>query len=267
MASLWLLFCLLTASYASNILQLELLAESLEGSKCLDGSQAGFYYQAPVTSAGDSLFVINLEGGGHCITEQSCKQRAMTNLGSSKYWKQTMEGSGSYSNSPAENPDFYDAHHIFVPYCCGDWHTGRVKEATSATWNLYFDGHYIIHNILDVLISKYKILNATHILIGGQSAGFNYIWCLQQQFENKIFGWTGGIGTFQNLDFIADYLNVSENEIIIKGVPNSGWFFSANTSDQQSEPMMPPNGILHVHSSLKYIACNDRLPALHWDGR
>merc|ERR1712048_1182618 len=71
------------------------------------------------------------------------------------------------------------------------------------------------------------------ILIGGQSAG--------------------GIGTFMNLDFIADYLNVTENGIIIKGVPNSGWFFSANTSDQQSEPMMPPNDYQH------HIVMNDEV--------
>merc|ERR1711933_1479 len=113
-------------------------------------------------------------------------QRTMTNLGSSKYWKQTMQGSGSYSNSKSENPYFYNAHHIFIPYCCGDWHTGTVTKPTSKTWGLYFDGHYIIKNILDVLIAKYDILDAKHILINGQSAG--------------------GIGTFQNLDFIADYM-------------------------------------------------------------
>ena len=209
-------------SYASNTLKLELLDQSLEGSKCSDGTQAGFYYQAPVSPAGDSLFVINLEGGGHCITEQSCKQRTMTNLGSSKYWKPTMDGSGSYSNSPAENPDFYDGHHIFVPYCCGDWHTGKVKKPTSETWGLYFDGHYIIQNILDVLISKYNILNAKHILIGGQSAGF-YVHFISKPSYFRLC--IGGIGTFQNLDFIADYLNVTANGITIKGTPNSGWFF------------------------------------------
>ena len=208
----------------NNILNLELLNKGLEGSQCSDGSQAGFYYQAPPSSDGDQTFVINLQGGGHCITQQSCQQRTHTALGSSKYWKQTMSGSGSYSNSPTENPDFYNAHHIFIPYCCGDWHIGMVTKPTQQTWGLYFDGHFIVKNILDVLIEKYNILNAKNILISGQSAG--------------------AIGAYMNLDFIADYLNTTQNGITIKAAPNSGWFFSANTTDQRAtEPMMPPNGI------------------------
>eukprot|EP00486_Rosalina_sp_Unknown_P014501 CAMPEP_0201595450 /NCGR_PEP_ID=MMETSP0190_2-20130828/192452_1 /ASSEMBLY_ACC=CAM_ASM_000263 /TAXON_ID=37353 /ORGANISM="Rosalina sp." /LENGTH=221 /DNA_ID=CAMNT_0048055447 /DNA_START=211 /DNA_END=873 /DNA_ORIENTATION=- len=142
-----------------------------------------------------------------------------------------MSGGGSYSNSPSENPYFYDAHHIFIPYCCGDWHIGQVTEPTNETWGLYFDGHYIVKNILDVLIEKYDISKAKNILINGQSAG--------------------AIGTFMNLDFIADYLNTTENGIRIKAAPNSGWFFAGNTSDQRSQPMMPPNDYEH------YIVMND----------
>ncbi len=146
-----------------------------------------------------------------------------------------MSGSNSYSTSQTENPDFYDAHHIFIPYCCGDWHIGQVTKPNSNSWGFYFNGHYIVKNVLDVLISKYKINEAKNILIGGQSAG--------------------AIGAFMNLDFIAQYLNSTQNGITIKGVPNSGWFFSANTSDQQSQPMMPPNS-MHIETLfMQIITC------------
>lgn len=287
-------------------MELELLDEGLVGSQCLDGTQAGFYYGSPNTKDNTSdTWVIFLQGGGHCCDKESCLQRANSSLGSSNYWSQTMTGSGGYSSSSTENPYFYDANHIFIPYCCGDWHIGQQISPSDETWGLYFDGHFIVENILKVLMSdefakkhyNNQLTKAKNILITGESAG--------------------GIGTFLNLDFISDYIrsNISMNiniknniknsenianikkyskknskntkntkhrkqsnmrvinndyeydynynydydsgsSIVIKGAPVAGWFFAANTSDQQDSDdtrMMPPNDYVH------YIEMNDSI--------
>ena len=71
----------------------------------------------------DDLFVIFMEGGGHCADEETCKERSKSYLGSFKYWLPSIPGAGCYSNSRSEKPDFYEEHHILIPYCTGDWHS------------------------------------------------------------------------------------------------------------------------------------------------
>lgn len=53
--------------------------------KCLDGSPAGFYWEA---GGLQSRWVIFLEGGGSCGEPVDCKLRARGPLGSSKDWPQ-----------------------------------------------------------------------------------------------------------------------------------------------------------------------------------
>ena len=170
------------------------------------------------------------------LPEVSCKQRSNSPLGSSKYWLPSIPGAGCYSNSESDIPDFYKGHHIFIPYCTGDWHSGRVTNGSrEESWGFYFDGHLNVQHILDVLISKYHLhQKAKHILIAGQSAG--------------------GIGTLMNCDFIADYVQSKGHSISVKCAPNSGWFFPGNTSDQRSAPMLPPNDYPH------YIEGNNSVP-------
>ena len=44
------------------------------GGVCLDGSPAGFYYGNSTATNASHIWVIYLEGGGACTTEQTCKQ-------------------------------------------------------------------------------------------------------------------------------------------------------------------------------------------------
>ena len=102
-----LLMLLCTAVHGANQLTLELLPKDMkEGGKCMDGSPAGFYYEAPINLLGEDLFVIFMQGGGHCITESDCIARSKTDLGSSNNWPTTMMGNGSFSSSESVNPDF-----------------------------------------------------------------------------------------------------------------------------------------------------------------
>ena len=123
MATILLSFILglsITYGQGSNTLNLELLAKGLKGSQCLDGTQAGFYYEAPISSSGDSTWTIYLQGGGHCCTKSGCDSRANGPLGSSKYWHPTMKGTSVYSTSSTENPGIQIStvytHKIYILY-------------------------------------------------------------------------------------------------------------------------------------------------------
>lgn len=92
----------------------------LQGTHCLDGSRAGYYFRKAASSRGETRWVIYFEGGGLCYDPQSCQSRAKTNLGSSDSWGLNRTGGNSLAVDSARNPDFWDANHVFVPYCTGD---------------------------------------------------------------------------------------------------------------------------------------------------
>ena len=177
-------------------------AETAIGGRCLDGSPAGYYYGPPSGTEGSNKWSIFLHGGGACSTEETCKQRALmkNGLGSSTFWRDGEFGGGFTSNSSKVNPDFYDGHRVFVPYCTGDVHSGTRQSATNETWGLWFDGHLNFVRIVDDLKTRYGLDDAEHVLLGGSSAG--------------------GYGTFFN----ADSLAAQVPNATVKAAPQAGWF-------------------------------------------
>ena len=188
-----------------------LLGDGAGGGKCLDGSPAGYYYGS-ATNATDH-WVIYLEGGGACYTETECKQRAKGQLGSSTHWAASPKlGKPLLNSYAAINPDFFDAHRVYVPYCTGDVHGGQRNATSPDTWGLWFDGHLNVKRIIADLTEKSGMGNATQILLTGSSAG--------------------GIGTFVN----ADWLTSQFPEATVKAAPQAGWFFPG-------DPDAKPTGI------------------------
>lgn len=190
------------------------------GGRCLDGSPAGYYYGAPLSTGGDTTkWSIFLKGGGACSTEQACKARAVMKkgLGSSTFWTEGEFGGGFTSNDSASNPDFYDGHRVYVPYCTGDVHSGTRTNATAETWGLWFDGHLNFARILDDLKAKRGLSDARHVLLGGSSAG--------------------GFGTFFN----ADYLAAQLPNAAVKAAPQAGWFVPGDPDAVPSSRGAPLN--------------------------
>lgn len=178
------------------------------GARCLDGSPAGYYYHFNPES---SRFIIFLEGGGYCITEKDCTARAKTAFGSSKTWSQTIpiKADGDIiSTDPTINPDFYADNHIYVPYCSGDVFSGTRTAVSDETYGLYFAGHLIIDAIVQDLVARNHFADATEIIVGGISAG--------------------GIGTLNNIDFIASAFPHAR----VSGYLNGGWFISVEDYGQ-----------------------------------
>lgn len=222
---------LLSSIAVAATLDRVLLPESDYGSggRCLDGSMAGYYYEKP-TSGKSSVVVINMAGGGACNTQASCQQRAKSQKGSSKNWATTMQTSSPQtkvlSTSQSENPDFYNAHHVHIPYCTGDVHSGQVVTPSAAQWGLYFSGHLNLQNIVDHLVKTVPAIgDAQRILLTGNSAG--------------------GYGTVLNCDYLQDVMtNKYKSSAKVSCAPLAGWFFPGFTDDQ-ADPDLPPSDWAH----------------------
>eukprot|EP01116_Phalansterium_solitarium_P020479 TRINITY_DN6060_c0_g1_i1.p1 TRINITY_DN6060_c0_g1~~TRINITY_DN6060_c0_g1_i1.p1 ORF type:complete len:396 (-),score=118.20 TRINITY_DN6060_c0_g1_i1:162-1349(-) len=192
---------------------LRLLPESLVesvGSRCLDGSPAGYYQNLNPQSR---RFVIYLEGGGYCMNQETCVARSTTPYGSSKSWPQTMPPTADrdiISSDKDLNPDFYADNQIYVPYCSGDVYSGTRKTTSADTFDLYFAGHLIIEGIMQDLALTAGLAAATEIIVGGYSAG--------------------GVGTINNLDFIADKFPNAK----VSGYLNGGWFITMEDFGQMT---------------------------------
>lgn len=185
------LFVLIAAALSCNVFgaQVPLITLSDPKARCLDGSNAGYYFQKG-NDENKNKYIIYLNGGGECDQETSCKNQLTGPLGSSKYFSSSTDASGWYlaSDNCDVNPDFCGWNHIFDPYCTQDLHSGQVTEPTEETWGLYFSGHNVLEAILDDLDNKkdknnLSLLNATEIIVHGMSAG--------------------GIGVWMNVDYVA----------------------------------------------------------------
>ena len=62
-------------------------------------------------------WVIRLQAGGSCISQQECLDRRMTSFGSSKHLRRTLTGTFLTSDDPKQNPTFHKWNKIFIPYC------------------------------------------------------------------------------------------------------------------------------------------------------
>ena len=98
-------------------------AEDYPDAKCLDGTQAGYYYEEGSTN---KKWVIYLNGGGECDNKEACEAQMSNALGSSKYFKASQDSTGWYIASPycTNNPDFCTWNHVLNPYCSQDLHAG-----------------------------------------------------------------------------------------------------------------------------------------------
>ena len=119
--------------------------------------------------------------------DTNCAYRATTALGSSRYWAATMPGGDNvYSGNSSINP-FASFTRVFLPYCSGDLFLGQRNGTVSPAFPYRFSGHLIVAAAIQE-VSRYfpGLANATDVLLSGSSAG--------------------GIGTFQNADFVASLL-------------------------------------------------------------
>jgi len=209
-----------------SVLTLNRLPETgIAGGRCMDGTTAGFYYSPPSGGASD-VWVIFLEGGGMCYTEEDCDERAGTSKGSNSSWTETIQIGNKcqfsqklvfLSDDSTYNQHFHNAHHVYVPYCTGDTHAGRVSHPTSDQWGYYFDGHLNFKAIVREMVAT--LPSASRVLLYGTSAG--------------------GKGTFHNCDWLRGHMNRNGRSADVFCAPHSGWFMPGDTEDND-DTQAPP---------------------------
>ncbi|CAH1799058.1 unnamed protein product [Owenia fusiformis] len=167
---------------------------------CNDGSRAGYYIRK---SAKSTRWIVFLEGGWCCFDRNSCHGRWINMKGymSSLKWPKTKKGKGILSWNPEENPEFFHANMVYVPYCSSDSWSGNLKAEKKGDFS--FMGSLIVEEVIKDLL-PHGLQHAKKLLLTGSSAG--------------------GTGVLVNLDKIADMLKKVAPQVDVRGVSDSGWF-------------------------------------------
>ncbi|XP_058417879.1 palmitoleoyl-protein carboxylesterase NOTUM isoform X1 [Diceros bicornis minor] len=168
---------------------------------CNDGSPAGYYLKE---SKGSRRWLLFLEGGWYCFNRENCDSRydTMRRLMSSRDWPRTRTGTGILSSQPEENPHWWNANMVFIPYCSSDVWSGASSKSEKNEYA--FMGTLIIREVVRELLGK-GLSGAKVLLLAGSSAG--------------------GTGVLLNVDRVAEQLEeLGYPAIQVRGLADSGWF-------------------------------------------
>ncbi|XP_046671188.1 palmitoleoyl-protein carboxylesterase NOTUM [Homalodisca vitripennis] len=191
-------------------------------SVCNDGSPAGYYLRQ---SHGSRRWIIFLEGGWYCYDQRSCHNRwhRMNHLMSSRQWPETRNVGGLLSSNPEENPYWWNANHVFVPYCSSDVWSGRRRADPSSDSKFSFMGAVIVQQVVKDLLTR-GMESGVSLLLAGSSAG--------------------GMGVMLNMDSVKAVLR-SHPHIALRGISDSGWFLDRPPYTHDSEGLAPVDALKH----------------------
>ena len=161
------------------------------------------YYFRKGFGDGSRNWVIYLGGGGFCYSVSDCNARKISDpeLMTSTDKPASFSVNGILSTSRLDNPDFYNANHVAVPYCSSDLWSGN-REKSEATGGHEFRGRRIVRAIIQDLKNGetgVDLSSATRVLFAGTSAG--------------------GVGVMVHADWIRTQLPSAD----VRGVNDGGW--------------------------------------------
>ena len=174
------------------------------GGKCLDGTQAGFYFRE---GSNPKLFMIDFKGGGSCVDKKQCDQRARQSGGSSKGWEETKTGGNTLLADCGINPDFCVATTVLVPNCTGDQHLGTRTMASPESFGYSFHGRTNVMLMIDMLEAEYGLgEDGVMVLLTGGSAGAHAAYLtvdwLAERLPNAVVKAAPRVGTYWGTLFI-----------------------------------------------------------------
>lgn len=132
---------------------------------------------------------------------------------------------GILSSSPTTNPYWWDANHVFIPYCSSDIWSGDASPPNE----MAFLGSRIIDEVIKELqrTTVYRFNDAKFVLLAGSSAG--------------------AAGVMINLDRVAAMISQSGSRADVRGLADSGWILDntdyldgkQTTNKQQHKVVLP----------------------------
>ncbi|KAJ4803032.1 Pectin acetylesterase [Rhynchospora pubera] len=191
--------CLCLAQQESLLVGMTLLPNAtLNGAMCLDGSPPAYHLHKGF-GAGANNWLLQVEGGGWCNTVRSCRDRATTRRGSTRYMSRFKVFSGILIDDPLMNPDFYNWNRVKLRYCDGGSFAGD-SEFQTLNKTIYLRGQKIWTAIIDDLLNK-GLNHAAKVLLSGCSAG--------------------GLAVFHHCDQLAQLLPEAKS---VKCLSDAGFF-------------------------------------------
>ena len=180
--------------------------------RCLDGSPFAYYIR-PGVSDGANKWMVMLEGGGFCSHIKDCTERSFTDLGSSVNYSATMDlGEISFMTADEQNP-FREWNQVYVRYCDGSmWMANRTNNDDPETGGLWITGHNNVAALIAQLSGEQEIeYGARKVMLRS----------IAEPGSTVILsgGSAGGIGAFNNVDFLARTLPDS----FVLGAPVGGF--------------------------------------------
>ena len=127
---------------------------------CLDGTPYAYGYRKGQGS-GRAKWIIHLQGGAWCATEQECFSRRGTSMGTSGGWAYFQEPAGVLSDEPELNPDMHNWNAVFLPYCDGSsFLSDRSAPVIVNGTEVYMRGAWIFHSVILHLLSRQGLSDA-----------------------------------------------------------------------------------------------------------
>ena len=180
-------------SYGDNR---QLITLDSETTGCLDGTPYKFY----IWPGNSSDWSVNIQGGGWCLDEELCQNRAQISArGSSKNWN--ISGAwGPTDQNINGGPAAYTCEglgsnctRVYMPYCDGScFSSSRAAPwpVNGTNYSLTFRGQGNLDRTIDTLQADFGFAKAKRLVISGGSAG--------------------GLSTYLKVDHFADRLRAAQ---------------------------------------------------------
>jgi len=180
--------------------QQELPSSSYPLAMCNDGTQANYYHDQGYS---DGKILITLQGGGKCDSVQSCHRRCNQSQPELCTAQTDLQMEVEKPFRDGVNP-WQDYWHVFVHYCSSDTWSG-TREAADETGGYNFFGRHIFKAVIEDLAANYHLLDSTHIVLTGGSAGAQ--------------------GTTWNCDFFAEWVWDQNPDIDVRCMPDAPEYY------------------------------------------
>lgn len=203
------------------------------GAVCLDGSTPGYYVRQG-SGKGSKNWVIYLQGGAWCESEQACLGRSRMHLGSSLFFKPFGNPGGILSNSAKENPEFHNWNVAYLPYCDGSSFSGNRSDPVEVEGSLlYFRGFRILDSTISELLSDTNLKEARHVAFSGTSAG--------------------GLAVMLHADYVRSRL---PRKVHFRSLADSGFFLDTSSRKNKRQKKFRKT----MQSVFKLHDCTDGVP-------
>lgn len=150
---------------------------------------------------------------------------------------------GILSSSATTNPHWYDANHVFIPYCSSDIWSGNAQAPPN---QMAFLGSRIIDEVIKELLKtpSYRFADAKFVLLAGSSAG--------------------AAGVMINLDRVAGMIAASGSRADVRGLADSGWILENDYLESKQTEKEKPQAQQVAQALNKFMASS---PLCQGDGK